>query len=427
MSAMERQEQVKKVKIERKFLIAFLSLSLFLFFSFAASAATLSQTLSGRILLDVENKGEAWYIYPKDLKRYYLGRPTDAYNLMRTLGLGITDADLAKLQAGDSGLRSRLKGKILLQVQRHGEAYYVNPLDYSVTYMKDGDAAFTLMRKVGLGITAVNLATITIGSASATPASTILVVNAAKDDFSKVEEKTVATDLGNFAIQLITLQKDKYQMVTPTGNTSDCYSNCAAKKLDQYITEQGGQIGIHGTYFCPPDYSGCVNQTYSFLGLAFNSSVNTMINEYKLRWHNGPLVMIDTAGNYHYFHRSVDFGYTLADYNNKNSDNVAAALGNYPSLVENGTVIVHNGEDMDDKQRTVKGYRGAIGYNDSSVFLVVAKSATVIDLASIMKSVGATYAMNLDGGGSTALYYYDHYLTGPGRLLPNAIVFKKKF
>jgi len=40
--------------------------------------------------------------------------------------VGITNADLFKLQNGDSTLLKRLKGKIVIQVQEHGEAYYVH-------------------------------------------------------------------------------------------------------------------------------------------------------------------------------------------------------------------------------------------------------------------------------------------------------------
>lgn len=48
----------------------------------------------GKIFLQVEAHGEAWYINPDNKKRYYLGIPTDAYALMRSLGLGITNDNL---------------------------------------------------------------------------------------------------------------------------------------------------------------------------------------------------------------------------------------------------------------------------------------------------------------------------------------------
>lgn len=55
----------------------------------------------GKILLDVEKNGEAYYIYPKDKKAYYLGRPADAFRIMRELGLGITNSDIRKIDVGE--------------------------------------------------------------------------------------------------------------------------------------------------------------------------------------------------------------------------------------------------------------------------------------------------------------------------------------
>jgi hypothetical protein len=53
--------------------------------------------VAGRILLDVEDSGKAYYINPMDLKAYYLGRPDDAFAVMRKLGLGISNANIDKI------------------------------------------------------------------------------------------------------------------------------------------------------------------------------------------------------------------------------------------------------------------------------------------------------------------------------------------
>lgn len=50
--------------------------------------------LMGKILLRVQHRGEAWYVNPDNGQRYFLGRPQDAFNLMRSLGLGISNDDL---------------------------------------------------------------------------------------------------------------------------------------------------------------------------------------------------------------------------------------------------------------------------------------------------------------------------------------------
>lgn len=64
------------------------------------SGASLLDQIQGKILLQVESAGEAWYLSPIDSKRYYLGRPGDAFAVMRSLGLGISNANLAKIPVG---------------------------------------------------------------------------------------------------------------------------------------------------------------------------------------------------------------------------------------------------------------------------------------------------------------------------------------
>lgn len=61
-------------------------------------ASTLAQRVAGKILLQVEDVGQAWYVNPVDNLRYYLGRPADAFAIMQNLGLGITNSDLAMIK-----------------------------------------------------------------------------------------------------------------------------------------------------------------------------------------------------------------------------------------------------------------------------------------------------------------------------------------
>ncbi len=122
----------------------------------------LSKKLSGRILLQVEKHGEAYYIHPKDNKRYYMADGDEAYRIMRYLGVGITDKDLAKIK-GDKNFAKKNSGKIFLQVETHGEAYYIDFNGYA-HYLKDGGAAYTVMRDLGLGITNNDLIKIPEGS-----------------------------------------------------------------------------------------------------------------------------------------------------------------------------------------------------------------------------------------------------------------------
>ena len=107
----------------KKVLILFLFLALLLPLNLA-QAESLSSSLKGRILLQVEANGEAWYVNPVSEKRFYLGRPADAFRVMREQGLGISNKDYNSFK---NAVPLRLAGKILLKVEDHGEAYYINP------------------------------------------------------------------------------------------------------------------------------------------------------------------------------------------------------------------------------------------------------------------------------------------------------------
>lgn len=117
------------------------------------TAGDLTERLKGRILLQVENHGEAWYIHPTDGRRYYMKDGETAYEMMRSFGLGISNTDLDKAFAGNSAILQSIKGKIVLKVQDHGEAYYVHPETLKLHYLKDGSEAYRIMRVLSLGVT----------------------------------------------------------------------------------------------------------------------------------------------------------------------------------------------------------------------------------------------------------------------------------
>ncbi|MEA2065348.1 MAG: MopE-related protein [Patescibacteria group bacterium] len=172
-------------------------------------AQNFANKLKGKILLQVEQNGEAWYVNPVDEKRHFMGRPTDAFNLMKNLGVGITNNNLEKIQIADENLsgadsdndglsdmiedavgtdkekidsdgdgyndKSEIlngynptgsgtlsidnnftnsqKGKILLQVEQNGEAWYVNFENSKRYFLGRPNDAFNVMKKLGLGIT----------------------------------------------------------------------------------------------------------------------------------------------------------------------------------------------------------------------------------------------------------------------------------
>ena len=127
-----------------------------------ASNTNSSSSLKGRILLQVQDKGQAWYVNPLDSKRYSLGQPQDAFNLMRRLALGVSNSNFAAIENNPSAWKN-LAGRILLKTQDNGRAYYFDPTNYRLYYLGRPKDAFEVMRTRGLGITNSDLQKISSG------------------------------------------------------------------------------------------------------------------------------------------------------------------------------------------------------------------------------------------------------------------------
>ncbi|MFH2105538.1 MAG: lamin tail domain-containing protein [Parcubacteria group bacterium] len=211
--------------MKKSFLLTLAGLVILTVFAFGLPSQTkasgpASEHLKGYILLQVESNGEAWYIDPQDSLRYYLARPTDAFNIMRLLGLGATHADIEKIPSNlhdDSDLlfANMHIGEILLDVERNGEAWYIYPGDMWGYYLDRPATAFQVMRNTGLGATDSNVMNITPnvsisgvhydGTGSAEPDEFVQLVNNGR----------MAQDVGQWTIE----DGDGHEFEFPGGYT----------------------------------------------------------------------------------------------------------------------------------------------------------------------------------------------------------------
>lgn len=124
-----------------------------------ANNKKLAAKLSGYILLQVEEHGEAWYVAPDIGARFFLGRPSDAFEVMRKRGLGVAHSVISR-----GVFPKRLLGRILIDVEKNGEAYYVYPKDKRAYFLGRPSDAFDLMRRLGKGITTRDLLSLPVSS-----------------------------------------------------------------------------------------------------------------------------------------------------------------------------------------------------------------------------------------------------------------------
>ena len=232
--------------------------------------------------------------------------------------------------------------------------------------------------------------------------------------YSGYVRTTIATSRGSFSVDMITLDlsNPSLRFITDIAESGDCKNNCATKPLMNYVAENGAFAGINGTYFCPPEYSSCAGLTGSFNTLMLDSPTKRFFNQAENVYSVNPLVVFDNGHRPHFYQHTYEYG---------TDTNVQAAIANHPLLIFGGQWVL-NEDSLDSKSRTVKTNRGGIGVKGNSFYMIVAHGATVGDLAAIFQALGAEHAMNLDGGGSSALVYYGSYKTGPGRTIPNAFL-----
>jgi len=128
----------------------------------------LYQKVKGKIIFLPESLGEAYYVSAGKKEIYALSRPLVAFSVMRAQGVGIKTSDLEKIPVSgscpgylphcdmqarhDARFANAQKGKILIQVQGHGEAWYVNPSNGKRYFLGRPTDAFNLMKKLGMGI-----------------------------------------------------------------------------------------------------------------------------------------------------------------------------------------------------------------------------------------------------------------------------------
>lgn len=225
---------------------------------------------------------------------------------------------------------------------------------------------------------------------------------------------TVATEKGNFSASVLSIDLNSARMITDTGNDGDCADNCTVLPLSDYVARNGGFAGVNGTYFCPSSYPECASKKDSYDFPVYNTRLNHWINGGNLFWNSRAIVYFDGSGA-HYMQNANGFGGGLS-----------AGVVNYPGLLDNGNVqIDDNQSGLSDKQRAV-GTKVGIGVRGTkNVMVVIARNVNMQQFAYVFKSLGATGALNLDTGGSTALYYNGRYMAGPGRNIPNAIIFAR--
>jgi exopolysaccharide biosynthesis protein len=225
------------------------------------------------------------------------------------------------------------------------------------------------------------------------------------------QRQKVQTDFGDFLVDIISADLNSTKVIVDTASDSDCADNCPVLSLADYVGRSGAFAGVNGSYFCPANYPQCASKKNSFDTLLMNKN-KTYFNSDNNVYSTVPAVIF-SGNSARFVTQSLEWG---------RDTGVDAVLANQPLLLLNGQIMFGGN---DDPKQGSKGNRSFVGATGSTVYIGVVHNATVAESARVLKSLGISNALNLDNGGSTALWS-GGYKVGPGRNLPNVLLFLRK-
>lgn len=228
---------------------------------------------------------------------------------------------------------------------------------------------------------------------------------------SGYRRQVVNSDVGEFMVDIITADLNSTRVVVDTASDSDCRNDCPVLSLGDYVSRSGAYAGINGSYFCPSTYPSCSDKKNSFDTLLMNKN-KTYFNSDNNVYSTVPAVIF-SGSSARFVGKSLEWG---------RDTGVDAVIANQPLLVSNGQVAFDGGGDP---KNGAKGGRSFIGASGNIAYMGVVFNATVAEAAHVIKTLGIQNALNLDSGGSTALWS-GGYKAGPGRNIPNAVLFLRK-
>ncbi|MBI4066354.1 phosphodiester glycosidase family protein [Candidatus Gottesmanbacteria bacterium] len=221
----------------------------------------------------------------------------------------------------------------------------------------------------------------------------------------------VKTDYGTYLVDVIAADLSSTRAIVDSASEKDCSNDCPTLPLSEYVSRNGGYAGINGSYFCPAQYPSCDGKKNSFDTLLMNKN-KVYFNSSNNVYSTVPAVIF-LGNSVRFVAKSLEWG------RDTSPDGV---LANQPLLLMGSTVQF--GGDGDPKKGS-KGSRSFVGSKGTTLYIGVVHGAGVAEVAHALKAMGVENAINLDSGGSTALWY-NGYKVGPGRNIPNAIVLVRK-
>ncbi len=233
--------------------------------------------------------------------------------------------------------------------------------------------------------------------------------------YSLVREKTWGYNLEYFYVPV----GGEYRVIASASNTGT--------NLKSLITQVQWEAGINGAYFIPRDYTGKPDETNTLRIVAWDSKTYSKFAP-------------DTGVN-------VIFGF-LADgspllvqnniwqdarlkqnYNSGSLSSLQYGIANFPLLLKDGKWMLDLYKDtglISDKMKAKSSKTFICKTENGSIKMGFISSITIYEVPSLLKKIWCIDAINLDNGGSTAMYQKWKYIKWPWRNIMDGLVIVKK-
>ena len=223
-----------------------------------------------------------------------------------------------------------------------------------------------------------------------------------RETSNSYQDENIAIDINEFRENNTTIYVADIKVTNPallkTGFAKGVYGKNVTEKTSTIAYGLGAILAINGDYYGVQENGYVLKNGTIYRSTAVKNQEDLVIYE------DGSFEVINES--------EVDIDTLL-----KNGAYNILSFG--PSLVENGNVVVSKNNEVG--KAMASNPRTAIGIIDDLHYVFVvsdgrtsaSEGLSLYELASFMQSLGATTAYNLDGGGSSTMYFNGRVINNP--------------
>lgn len=229
-----------------------------------------------------------------------------------------------------------------------------------------------------------------------TPSSqAVITENSYQDENISIEITTERVSDTTYYVADISLSSATYLQ---TALANDTYGRNIKEATSSMAEAHDAIFAINGDYYGFRDYGFVIRN-----GVLYREVANT----------NNAALVINVEGNFSIINESEISAQTLLD------NGAWQVLSFGPSLIENSEIVVGQNEEV--AQAMTSNPRTAIGQIDELHYIVVvsdgrtseSEGLSLYELAEVMALYQCTTAYNLDGGGSSTMYFNGEIVNHP--------------